>query len=220
MYYTQILVDGYIRSVQRLFKNILIPSAINIICIEFYFYNICQNINSWILKDDKDKLIFLKLLHESKKDIIDIEQEMEMIYNGSIDGFTSTDFHRKCDNMGPTISIIQTEHGNIFGGYSSISWLNKGGGKQDKNAFLFLIKSSKNYPAQIFNLKKIDRYSVFHTNYDSCSWGDGDIVINNNCNVNKASYTQKSHYNLPESSYLNGGIKRFTVRRLEVFAVK
>ena len=48
--------------------------------------------------------------------------QTELLYRGSKDGFTAASFHQKCDNKGPNISIIKSEHGLIFGGYTSLSW--------------------------------------------------------------------------------------------------
>jgi len=47
---------------------------------------------------------------------------MELLYRGTRDGSGSNIFHNKCDNQGPTICLFKNEKGNIFGGYSSISW--------------------------------------------------------------------------------------------------
>ena len=67
-------------------------------------------------------------------------------------------FHRACDNKGATITIIKSNHDNIFGGYTSKSWKsppNIGPSWKsnyeyvtDEKAFLFLIKS---------NLEKYDK---------------------------------------------------------------
>ena len=38
-----------------------------------------------------------------------------------IDGATPTDFHRCCDNKGPTLVVIKSGK-NVCGGYTSKSW--------------------------------------------------------------------------------------------------
>ena len=47
---------------------------------------------------------------------------LELIYKGSRDGFKNIDFHRMCDDKPNTISVIESEHGNIFGGFTSLAW--------------------------------------------------------------------------------------------------
>ena len=45
-----------------------------------------------------------------------------MIFRGTKNGFRAKDFHEKCDNKGPTITIVQDVKGYIFGGYTSMNW--------------------------------------------------------------------------------------------------
>ena len=52
---------------------------------------------------------------------------MELLYRGTRDGSGANIFHNKCDNQGPTITLCKNDRGNIFGGYSSISWASGGG---------------------------------------------------------------------------------------------
>jgi len=44
-----------------------------------------------------------------------------LLYRASTDGNTPADFHRCCDNKGPTLVLIKSG-GYIFGGYTSKSW--------------------------------------------------------------------------------------------------
>ena len=62
----------------------------------------------------------------------------ELIYRATTDGFAATTFHSKCDNKGPNISIIKSESGYIFGGYTSLSWDVSGSYASDNsNPFIF-----------------------------------------------------------------------------------
>ena len=47
---------------------------------------------------------------------------LRLIYRGSKDGFTADVFHSKCDHKGPTLAVILSEHGKIFGGFTDIEW--------------------------------------------------------------------------------------------------
>ena len=44
-----------------------------------------------------------------------------LLYRASTDGDTPDDFHRCCDNKGPTLVLIESRE-YIFGGYTSKSW--------------------------------------------------------------------------------------------------
>ena len=45
-----------------------------------------------------------------------------LLYRASTDGKKCKDFHRCCDNNGPTLVLIKSGE-NIFGGYTSKSWI-------------------------------------------------------------------------------------------------
>ena len=47
-----------------------------------------------------------------------------LIFRASNDGKTASDFHRCCDNRGPTLIVIQSGE-FIFGGYTSKSWTSR-----------------------------------------------------------------------------------------------
>lgn len=69
----------------------------------------------------------------------------EIIYKASKDGWTSVNFHQKCDNQGETIVVIKSTNGYIFGGYSPQSWTSVGAYTSDSKAFLFSLVNSKGY---------------------------------------------------------------------------
>jgi hypothetical protein len=46
-----------------------------------------------------------------------------LVYKMSVDGGTSSDFHAKCDNIGPTLVLIRNSATNdVFGGYNPRNW--------------------------------------------------------------------------------------------------
>ena len=166
------------------------------------------------------KKIFINLIKSSNKNI---GTKFSLIYRASRDGWKSSDFHTKCDNKGKTICIVRSDTNNVFGGFTSVSWTTDSGKfHKDSNAFLFLIRSSKNYESQIFNLKTEKKdYAVQHYWNYMCRFGDGcDIVIYMSCNTNTYSYTCQSSYDIPDKHYLNGGNRNFKVEEIEVFTTK
>ena len=50
--------------------------------------------------------------------------EWHLLFRASRDGFTAQAFHSKCDNKGPTVTIVKSGD-NIFGGFTEISWTSK-----------------------------------------------------------------------------------------------
>ena len=69
---------------------------------------------------------------------------IELLYRGTRDGMTSNDFHNKCDNKGPTITLIQNEKGNVFGGFASLSWTSDNKWHTANDCFLFTLTNIYN----------------------------------------------------------------------------
>ena len=47
--------------------------------------------------------------------------EWRLLYRASRDGFRAATFHARCDNKGPTVTIVKSGN-NIFGGFTEVSW--------------------------------------------------------------------------------------------------
>ena len=158
----------------------------------------------------------MKLMNDSP--IENIKSEFELIYRASRDGWNSKDFHRKCYNKKRTVSLIQTDTNNVFGGYVTIPWKGRGGSKRDPTAFLILIRSSKNYKPDRFTYHK--GTAMYDSNTYMCIYGGGnDIKIFSNCNKYGGNYTCQYSFNTPSNLYLNGDDRSFTVKEIEVFCV-
>ena len=53
-----------------------------------------------------------------------LEGEWCLLFRASRDGFAGQTFHSKCDNKGPTITVVKSG-ANIFGGFTEKSWTSK-----------------------------------------------------------------------------------------------
>jgi hypothetical protein len=47
---------------------------------------------------------------------------LNLIHKASRDGFKASDFHSRCDGKGATVSVIKSEYGKTFGGFTNLSW--------------------------------------------------------------------------------------------------
>ena len=45
----------------------------------------------------------------------------QLCYRASRDGWYAEDFHRKCDNKGPTVVLVKVDD-YIFGGFTEFNW--------------------------------------------------------------------------------------------------
>ena len=54
------------------------------------------------------------------------DYDMKLLYRASEHGYTAKSFHKYCDDKGPTLIIIKSSEGWIFGGYTTQSWSGDG----------------------------------------------------------------------------------------------
>ena len=176
-----------------------------------YFFNssiINNNINgqniliNWIKeKINKNSIIF------------------ELIFKMSENGTSSNDFHKYCDNKGPTLTLIKTTKNKIFGGFTPLNWESKNGEylKDESNqTFIFSINLMKKYD-MISNLKSIYNYINNGPNF-----GCNDFSLLNNMKKGE-SYSNKysiflSNNNL-ELTGGKGNTESFETEELEVYKV-
>ncbi|XP_052212383.1 interferon-induced protein 44-like [Dreissena polymorpha] len=45
-----------------------------------------------------------------------------LLYQITRDGCNATTFHQKCDNQGPTVTVLYNQQGSVYGVYGSASW--------------------------------------------------------------------------------------------------
>ena len=132
-----------------------------------------RDFDSLILREsNKEKEFLNKILEWSGL------KTMDLIYRGSRDGMTSNDFHKKCDNQGPTITLLRNDKGYIFGGYTSVSWTGDGNYHSDPKSFLFTLTNINGVEPTKFPISDTN-YSVYHSSSYGPAFGGGhDIYIN------------------------------------------
>ena len=183
----QILINYYTRTHFEHQFNIKIPLDLKKIIQKFAR----RYIPSILLTVEED-YAFMQLLLSNKSKQFE-NKHFNLIFQASKDGYLAKDFHSKCDNKGATIIIIKSDHGNIFGGYTSIPWSDGREWKRDDNAFLFVIRSNNynendsdemdvKYP-KIFDATIRDYAAVVHLTNTGPTFGSGyDLKIADKCN--------------------------------------
>ena len=73
---------------------------------------------SVILTNEEHRRVMKSWLPEAMKG------QWRLLFRASRDGFAASAFHSKCDNKGPTITVV-TSGGNIFGGFTENPWMRK-----------------------------------------------------------------------------------------------
>ena len=112
--------------------------------------------NSYIIKNDNIKIKEIKNWINPLKKI-----KFELLFRKNRDGSKCSDFHRLCDNKGPTLTLAQTEENYKIGGYTQFSWKSQEGRspKEDNDeTFIFSLDLMKKF-SKINNTSTI--YFIF-----------------------------------------------------------
>ena len=74
----------------------------------------------------------------------------ELVYQGSRDGFLAEDFHSRCDDIGPNVSLLKTDKDVSIAGFTSASWASPDEQTEisDKTAVLFNLTNKISFPCK------------------------------------------------------------------------
>jgi len=191
---------------------------------EEYFFNGLPSLN-YILKD-KNMSVDLNSLNVIST-IIDKENELkikewinpnknisfELLYKTGEKQFKASDFHKYCDNKGPTLILIETTKGYKFGGYTSLDWESPIDTlyKTDDDTFLFNINQMKKYP------KIREGRSIFVDKNYGPGFGEGCDLLLGYPRENEGEGTNSNYLKAHE---LTNGEKNFILKKVEVFKVR
>ena len=105
-------------------------------------------------EDEKKILMDSKIIDDNldEKETIrkwinpEVSFQTKLLYRLSRDGSSIFNFHSKCDNISPTLLLIQSHDQNKFGGYTTASWdMFSGIYKNGTKTFLFSLTKNKKY---------------------------------------------------------------------------
>jgi hypothetical protein len=143
-----------------------------------------------------------------------IKLDFQKIYSGEKDGFSSINFHSKCDNISNTICYIKDNFGNIFGCFNPNPYSSSNCIVPTNKSFLFSIL--KDIPI-IYPLCK-GKYGVNINSSDILFSFGQDLHIANNSNSNFNSCKK----NIDKKMFMDNtsnNIINFQVKEIEVYEV-
>ena len=127
---------------------------------------------------DKDQQTKLNEFYGKK------DQRWSLIYKASRDGSDAAAFHTRCNNQGPTMTIMKSSNNHLFGGYTAISWTSDTDWKQDTTAFLFTLTNPHEISATKYSIDTAkDAHGVFHHAH-SGPWFGGANEFTVSCHGN------------------------------------
>ena len=139
------------------------------------------------------------------------------LFDSSIHGDTAEAFHNRCDYKFNTISLIETNSGHRFGGYTSECF-------ESPNEYF----DKKDNLSFVFSLDKMRTYDVIKGKYAiSCDKGYGPYFRDDHICIVDEFFSKESGTCIKGKGFmtlknyeLNSGKKYFTVKRLQVFQIK
>jgi hypothetical protein len=170
-----------------------------------------RKFDSLTIKSEADQDMLKKLISEKPS-------KLTILYRGSRDGFKTTDFHSKVDQAERTISVIESNYGKVFGGYSDQPWSGHGW-KKSESSFIFSISDKEKYGLT----KKQNLNAVYCHSASGVTFGSGHkIFIANSCNNNAESHsnTDNTYENKGKPKEALAGAYNFTVKEIEVLKVE
>ena len=147
------------------------------------------------------------------------ERKVKLLYKATPEENTNDDFHRKCDNKGATVVILETTKGRRFGGYNSLNWSSHEGWKNDKEAFLFSLDNDKKYdviPEASYKIYAGKGHGPWFGNGGNIGLArDKNFFIGNE--THSENFDSKC-YSTTVDFELSGG-KTFNISKLEVYQI-
>jgi hypothetical protein len=153
-------------------------------------------------------------------------KHFNLLWRGSRDGFTAQEFHRRCDGHANTLTIVMDTKGNIFGGFTPVTWDSNRFTKTDNSlrSFLFTLKNPHGVLARKFPLKAEEKHGAIccYSHYGPSF--NGGLHILDRCNANNNSYTTYfgdqyvSVTGRRQGDFFTGE-NHFTAKEIEVFEI-
>ena len=152
----------------------------------------------------------------------------KLVYRASRDGDSAENFHKKCDTIGPNITMVLTKDNHRFGGFTKNNWEHLkvdikekqpevGSGKSDVHAFCFSIDLHK-----IYNNNDLDNGVIFCCNKYGPTFCRNIFAINDQM-LTKGGYCLKKNFSCFEGQEINyeisGGKKVFGIKEVEVLEI-
>ena len=158
----------------------------------------------------------------------DYDLFFNLVYRASEHGDKASDFHERCDKIGPNITFVKTRNEYIFGGFTVKNWehlkrdinVNKpnlGSASRDPKAFGFSVNYQK-----IYENERKNEFAIW------CNRNYGPTFKNNFFQIfdnafQKGGYCSSrhnSHFGGQKSDYeITGGEAKFKIYDIEVFEI-
>ena len=170
-----------------------------------------ENVNSDIMKYFDLNLIETGIKKKQNKTI----KKFTLLFRASRDGYSSSNFHSKCDGKVNTLILVETTNRRRFGGYTECQWDQSSSSKTGPYSFIFSLDNKKIY------YSKNGTNSIYGYSDRGPAFGGGhDFYICNGCNSSNSSENMGSSYENDGKKYPLTGSNNFLVSDYEVYQLE
>mgnify|MGYP002624375268 CR=1 FL=1 len=151
-----------------------------------------------------------------------------LLFSTLTDEISTVSFHKKCDNKGPTLTIVKTVDGHIFGGYNPRSWVSESMYNECDDSFLFSLSDGKSIKPVKCPLKEYKKSTAIYQNEElnSPGWGEvseADLFIsykNLSNSYSNLGRCYKAPKNVEPNCFLAGKPTKWDIDLIEIYAVE
>ena len=166
-----------------------------------------------IIKGIDEMNLILNAIHKAPN----MKLKVKLLYTPTLEENSWRDFHRYCDEKGPTIILCESLSGKRFGGYTSVSWDLKNTGYSDNYAFLFSLDKKKIYNKGNDKAIYCGNNHGIHFNGPSLAliWNEDGKFIGED---QSSHFTKNTgNFNVPRDEL--SGADKFSLKEMEVYQV-
>jgi hypothetical protein len=157
-------------------------------------------------------------------------KRFSLLLRKSRDGYSNSEFHRRCDGHANTLIVYLDTNGNIFGAFTPVEWESPTNAKYKADdslkSFIFTLKNPHNIPARKWKLlAEMKQYAIMcGSGYGPCFGYDGPgKVVYEDCNGIITGYTSPDDIPTDDTEQDKRGIltgsKYFGVKEMEIFEI-
>ena len=140
----------------------------------------------------------------------------ELLYRLTKDGDSISTFHSKCDNISPTLVLVESLDGYKFGGFTTCTWDITNSDKNDGKTFLFSLNKSQKFDKKYNQHNNRDIYSGDSSYGPFFGYDDLFFIFS----MKKCYSYQSNQYSfLNDKDLANNNKDSFEVKEVEVYKI-
>ena len=137
----------------------------------------------------------------------------KLLFRLSRDGDSVDTFHKLCDEISPTLMLVEASNGRKFGGFTTCVWSVNKGGKKDGKTFLFSFDEKKMFKKREESKNERDIYCRKDA---GPIFGGNDFYFYQNL---KKGYSSSPYYFLEKNDLAKNTSDDFDIKEVEIYKI-